>query len=336
MVPQQVVLTGKDVEPGGLWIIPIDGRANLDEEEPKQEQNPPNIAAATVYTLSYKQQKVKYMHQTFFAMPPTTLEKVISNNQLKGFPMMNTKDIRKHLPPSPATPKGRMKRPRGGIRSTRRERKDEFEKELEEQLVLDKGMHPPAGSTTSEGVPTNNNEFCFVVLTEKGKGTLYMDDATCALPVMSLNGHQYYIVAYDYGNNFIEAKEVSDLKDETIVEAVQKIFDKMEAHGHRLLLNVTDNQAAQPLKTFLKTKECKWQFIEPHNHRVNTAERAIQIFKNHLIRVFLLHRQQVATAVMEQPDKTSTDNIEFMPNKLFMDKDMIGINIQCNRLGREL
>ena len=54
----------------------------------------------------------------FFAIPSTTLEKAISNNQLKGFPMMNTKDIRRHLPPSPATPKGRMKRPRGGIRST--------------------------------------------------------------------------------------------------------------------------------------------------------------------------------------------------------------------------
>ena len=111
MVPQQVVLTGKDVEPGGLWIIPIDGRANLDEEEPKQEQNPPNIAAATVYTLSYKQQKVKYMHQTFFTLPPTTLEKAISNNQLKSFPMMNTKNIRRHLLLLPATPKGRMKNP---------------------------------------------------------------------------------------------------------------------------------------------------------------------------------------------------------------------------------
>ena len=84
---------------------------------------------------------------------------------------------------------------------------------------------------------------------EEEKGTIYTD-ATGALPVMSLNGHQYYIVAYDYDNNFIEAKEISDLKDETIVEAVQKIFDKMEARGHRPLQNVTDNQAAQQLKAF--------------------------------------------------------------------------------------
>ena len=127
----------------------------------------------------------------------------------------------------------------------------------------------------SEGVPTNNNVFCFTALTEKEKGTMYTD-ATGALPVISLDGHQYYIVAYDYDNNFIKA----------IVETVQKIFDKMEENGHRPLLNVTDNQAAQPLKAFLKTKECKWQFAEPHNYRVNAVEKAIQTFKNHLISGF--------------------------------------------------
>ena len=51
----------------------------------------------------------------------------------------------------------------------RQERKDEFEKELEEQLILDEDMHPTAGSTTSEGVPTNNNVFCFAGLTKKKK-----------------------------------------------------------------------------------------------------------------------------------------------------------------------
>ena len=141
--------------------------------------------------------------------------------------------------------------------------------------MLDKDMHPAKRSTASEGAPTNTtNVFCFAALAEKEKGTVYTD-ATGALPVLSLDGHQYYIVTYDYDNNFTKEKEVSDLKDETIVETVQKTFDKMKAHGHRPLLNVTDNQAAQPLKAFLKMKKCKWQFVEPHNHRVNAAERAI-------------------------------------------------------------
>ena len=92
-------------------------------------------------------------------------------------------------------------------------------------------MQPAAGSTASEGVPTNNNVFCFAALAEKEKETVYTN-VTGALPVLSLDRHQYYITAYDYDNNFIEAKEVSDLKDETIVEKLQKIFDKMKTHGH--------------------------------------------------------------------------------------------------------
>ena len=100
---------------------------------------------------------------------------------------------------------------------------------------------------------------------------------------MSLEGKQYYIVAYDYNNNYIDAASVSDLKDAIIVEIVKDIFEKMEGKGHRPCFNVTDNQAVKPLKTYLKSKDCKWQFIEPHNHRVNAAEQAIQTFKNHII-----------------------------------------------------
>ena len=154
---------------------------------------------------------------------------------------MNLKDIKHHLPHSPATSIGRMKRPRGGIRSTRREKKDEFEKEVKEQLMLDKDMHPAAGSTVSKGVIMSSNVFCFATLAEKRR-TVYTD-ATGALPVLSLNGHQYYNVAYDCDNNFIEAQEVSDLKDETIVETVQKMFNKLEENRHKLMLNVTDKQA---------------------------------------------------------------------------------------------
>ena len=71
-------------------------------------------------------------------------------------------------------------------------------------------MHPAAGSTASEGVILSNNVFCFATLTEQEKGTLYTD-AMGALPVLSFDGHQSCIVAYDYDNNFIKAQEVSDL-----------------------------------------------------------------------------------------------------------------------------
>ncbi len=44
-----------------------------------------------------------------------------------------------------------------------------------------------------------------------------------------------------------------------------------------------DNQATKYIKQFLDKNNCKLQLVEPHNHRVNTAEWAIQTFKDAFI-----------------------------------------------------
>ena len=83
-------------------------------------------------------------------------------------------------------------------------------------------MHLKDGSTSSEGaIGKINNIFCFAALADKEK-TLYMyTDVTGALPFMTLDGKQYHIAVYNYGNNYTHALPVSDLKYETIVAAVK-------------------------------------------------------------------------------------------------------------------
>jgi hypothetical protein len=46
---------------------------------------------------------------------------------------------------------------------------------------------------------------------------------------------------------------------------------------------VMDNQATKHIKKFLTKNECKHQLVEPHNHQVNSSERAIQTFKDAFI-----------------------------------------------------
>jgi len=48
-------------------------------------------------------------------------------------------------------------------------------------------------------------------------------------------------------------------------------------------MKVMDNQATKYIKKFLTEKECDLQIVEPHNHRVNAADRAIQMFKDAFI-----------------------------------------------------
>ena len=179
---KEVILQGGRDKTNGLWMLPI--KAQTMNTRPRKKHSnykstkQVHSAAETVYTLPYKQQQMKYMHQSFFNLPATTLIKAIVNNQLINIPCMKLNAIKNYLPLSPVTPKGQMKRPQTGIRSTR--------------------ITPPEGKVlrhTSKGESNNTynpqkgdkvcNIFCYVALADKKTGKLYTD-ATGALPVKSL------------------------------------------------------------------------------------------------------------------------------------------------------
>ena len=166
--------------------------------------------------------------------------------------------VHRHLEQSPATVKGRMRFNPSGHRSTRR------------------------ATTTNLRTHSTTNLFCYAALADKQNGTFYTD-CTGALPNRSIDGHQYFFVAYDYDTNYIFAIPITTTSNEAILDAFKTVFDRLVAHGYNPTLNVTDNQASTVLKQFVHSRHCDIQFVEPHNHRVNAAERAIQTFKNHFI-----------------------------------------------------
>jgi hypothetical protein len=79
------------------------------------------------------------------------------------------------------------------------------------------------------------------------------------------------------------ATPITNLDDKSIFEAYKANFEMLEAKGYKPKVNVMDNQATKHIKKFLTKKGCQLQLVEPHNHRVNAAERAIQTFKDAFI-----------------------------------------------------
>ncbi len=73
------------------------------------------------------------------------------------------------------------------------------------------------------------------------------------------------------------------MDDRTIFEAYKKYFEELTSTGFKPKLNIMGNQATKHIKQFLLENDCKLQLMESHNHRVNTAERAIQTFKDAFI-----------------------------------------------------
>ena len=96
-----------------------------------------------------------------------------------------------------------------------------------------------------------SNVFCCAALGDAVSGTFYTD-MTGAFPVMSLEGKQYYFVAYYYDTSAIFAIPFTYLGDETIITAFTEVFEELVEKGYTPTFNVTDNQATTPIKAFLK------------------------------------------------------------------------------------
>ncbi len=92
---------------------------------------------------------------------------------------------------------------------------------------------------------------------------------------MSLDGSVCFFVLYHYESNCILPAPIAGLDDVSIFNAYKTQFEELPGKGFTPKLNVMDNQAMKHIKKFLTENECKLQLVEPHNHHVNAAERAI-------------------------------------------------------------
>ena len=118
-----MVLVGGRDKATALWKLPINPlgvpgqvlRTIKSIEIHLQPNQSMHHMAHNIYTLPYKQNQLKYTHQSFFGPPIATLLSAIHNSQLDDIPFTKVDLVCKYLPPSPATPKGHMKHPRAGI-----------------------------------------------------------------------------------------------------------------------------------------------------------------------------------------------------------------------------
>ena len=100
---------------------------------------------------------------------------------------------------------------------------------------------------------------------------------------MSLEGNVCFLIVYHYKSNAFLVLPIANFADETILPTFQQQFELLESRGHKIKLNVMDNQASRVIKKYLTKQQCNNLLVEPNNHRVNVSEHAIQTFKAHFI-----------------------------------------------------
>ena len=120
------------------------------------------------------------------------------------------------------------------------------------------------------------------VLADMNDGTIYTD-LSGRFPTRSYRNMQYIFVAYAYQPNAIILEPMKSRESTSMVEAFQHVYEYLKKCGHKLKLNVMDNECSKAVKDYLQKEETRIQFVEADNHSVNASERAMQTIKNHFL-----------------------------------------------------
>ncbi len=304
----KTIMIGSKDPTSDLWTLPIMSQAEQwttpsskttpSRSGPCESRAPLSPAAATdMATFSYhrttKANAVTFMHQSLGNPPKSSLVTAINAGFLCGAPHLNNKSVTKYLMPSPATSKGHMKCPRKGLRSTapKPTRRPEPPSALPRPPSIPgihadamPGLIPIDDDNFSDPGPafiadiddeSIANVFCFGAFADKNTGAVY-NDCTGNFPFMSLDGNVCFFVMYHYETNAIFVTPIPGLDSQNILNAYKKNFEFLVSKGYHPKLNIMDNQATKAIKLYLTPQQCQLQLVEPGNHRVNAAERAIQ------------------------------------------------------------
>jgi len=74
--------------------------------------------------------------------------------------------------------------------------------------------------------------------------------------------------------------------DGAMIATFTDILATLNARGYVPALNVMYNECFKAVEANIRSNKMDIQLVPPHNHRVNTAERAIATFKEHFISAF--------------------------------------------------
>jgi hypothetical protein len=76
-------------------------------------------------------------------------------------------------------------------------------------------------------------------------------------------------------------------EQESYIKAYQATYEFYKEHGVVPKCQRLDNETSAALENYFKHEaKVDFQYVPPHSHRRNKAERAIRTMKNHLISTF--------------------------------------------------
>lgn len=245
---------------------------------------------------------VAYAAATLGNPHTSTLIHALQKGYLHNFPRLTADMVRRNPPNSLASAKGHLSQHKAGMRSTKATKARGTTKPKPLQHRDDLPSLPPATSegdrttnlTTHEALtheetshsaidPTETPESIHELhsaITSITDDTLHAD-LTGRFPVPSRHGHSYLLVSTLAG--YIHMEPVSSRQAAAYTAAVQRTIEFFALHEYKKSSLRMDNETNETLEQYLRAQSISVQYVPPHNHRANRAERAIRTAKNHIV-----------------------------------------------------
>ena len=262
-------------------------------------------------------ERIKFYHASLFSPTLTTLTKAINAGYLTTFPAFTAKQVNKYPPSLACTHKGHMKAQRQNLRSTQTHSASNLHK-LHPQTIAprpipniiedDDSLEQQPSCNTPQPV-TNKPTTCIVkqsptpssiqvpaalptIQLPRSKhvfadcipvsGKIYTDQ-TGQFSIPSSSGNKYLFVLYEYDSNFIHAVPIPSRTKHQLLTAYKSSIALFKRRGFTPLLQRLDNEASELLQEYMHDEKIDFQLTPAGTHRRNTAERAIQTLKDHII-----------------------------------------------------
>jgi hypothetical protein len=265
----ECILTGPRDPTSRLWLLPLAATNHTAATAcGPTTVLPAKAYSMNAYTTSNSTELMQFLHAAAFSPVTSTFLTAISAQHFHSWPGLSTARVRRFLPKSIPTAMGHLDRQRQNTRSTR--------------------PRPitPADNTADLNPTQEPNKthaiFAAFHTGDEHKGVIYTD-LTGAFPVTSRKGNKYQLVLYDYDSNSILVKPVKTRSDNETLQAYDNLYKHLTDRGFKPQLNILDNEASTALKRAILKRDATIHLVEPNNHRVNAAKRAIRTYKNHFI-----------------------------------------------------
>ena len=266
-----IILQGKRSTSGDrLWDIPIPQlQPSSTIVSPSQSSTPQNHSINIILRTDKKSSDLAQFHHGSCNSPKSdTFVKGIRNNYFTTWPGLTPELITKHLPPTIATELGHLKQEQQGLRSTKNILPPTINHITEEECFFP--SYDPSYRRT--------NDCVYMIYSTSDKAFM---DLTGRFPYRSTRGNEYILNCYHYDSNTILGQPLKNRQAATITKAWQSLQNELTIAGVAPNTWVLDNETSHQLQQTMTKNNTTFEFVPPHTHRANLAERAIQTFKCH-------------------------------------------------------